>query len=148
MQLAIFIHCLSFPSSPSSNSEISLVASREKPTGEKLIFPSSENSVSFQCSPMVHRPLLSARAPPRLSVTLEALFPHAVLSGDGLTMVSGCCLWLCGWKVAEGPTSTERSNGRREAWRPLGFVGEELLTCQELGSVLTRALKTKKGMAL
>lgn len=97
---------------------------------------------------MVHRPLLSARAPPRLSVTLEALFPHAVLSGDGLTMVSGCCLWLCGWKVAEGPTSTERSNGRREAWRPLGFVGEELLTCQELGSVLTRALKTKKGMAL
>lgn len=97
---------------------------------------------------MEHRPLLSARAPPGLPVTLEALFPHAVLSGDSLTMLRGCCLWLCGWKGAEGPTSAEQSDGRKEAWRPLGFVGEELLTCQELGSVQIRALKTEKGMVL
>lgn len=51
VQLAIFIHRLSFPSSPSSNSEISLIASREKPTGESSFFLLQKTPCPFSALP-------------------------------------------------------------------------------------------------
>lgn len=51
-----------------------------------------------------------------------------------------------GGEEQRGHTRAEQNNCRREAWGRLGFVGEELLTCQDVGSVQTDINKGIKNI--
>lgn len=89
----------------SSNSEISLLEPPEPlgATGESSFSLHQETSMSFQCSPMVHQPLLPGLSSWRAAVRPGRAFPHVVLSGDCLTVVSGFCVRTRRREGTEGP---------------------------------------------
>lgn len=129
---------LSFSSTPSSNSEISLLWPPEKnPQGRGSFSLLQKTQCPFSALPWCIGLYSPARALPRLPVTLEELSHMLYCQGTAWpwSVVSACV--YVGGEGQRGHTRAEQNNCRGEAWGRLGFVGEELLTCQELGCVQT-----------
>lgn len=87
--------------------------------------------MSSQGSPLVHRPFLPGLSSAKAAARPGRAFPHPQLSGECRPDRAQRFPWA--------------GRGRREAGAELGFVAEELLTHQDVGSVHTTINKGIKN---